>query len=310
MAVPRVTIGLPVFNGEQYLRAAVDSILSQDYEDFELLLADNCSTDGTLAICRDAAKRDSRVSVHRSDTNRGAAWNYNRLVDLAQGEYFKWAAHDDLHEPAFLRRCVEMLDAEPDISLCYTRAVDIDEYGTVIHHHDLPNYATGSSPSARVSSILLDPSPCIESFGLTRRRQLLQTSKIGAYTGSDRTLFLELALLGRFHEIPETLFMHRNHAGQSVHQYKDSRNRNFWFDPSWQGRFSAPQWRVFREYLRATARSPAPPTERARTVAPLARWGARHRRVLAREAASLLLRRRTTTVTSADGSGTSGEGSR
>ncbi|HLR96223.1 MAG TPA: glycosyltransferase, partial [Jiangellaceae bacterium] len=76
---PRVTIGLPVFNGERYLEAAIDSILAQDFQDFELLLADNASTDATLEICERAAARDPRVTVHRSEANRGAAWNYNRV---------------------------------------------------------------------------------------------------------------------------------------------------------------------------------------------------------------------------------------
>ncbi|WP_165367920.1 glycosyltransferase family 2 protein, partial [Phytoactinopolyspora endophytica] len=88
---PRVTIGLPVYNGERYLADAIASILAQEFADFELLIADNGSTDATADICSDAARSDSRVTVHRSDVNRGAAWNYNRLVDLARGEYFKWA---------------------------------------------------------------------------------------------------------------------------------------------------------------------------------------------------------------------------
>jgi len=293
---PRVTIGLPVFNGERYLEAAIDSILAQDFQDFELLLADNASTDATLEICERAAARDPRVTVHRSEANRGAAWNYNRVVDLAQGEYFKWAAHDDLLEPAFLRRCVEVLDQRPDVSLCYTRAVDINEASTVVHEHQLPGYATADRAHARVASVILDPSPCMESFGLTRRHQLQQTSLIGAYTGSDRTLFLELALLGRFHEVPEVLFLHRQHAERSMSQYADARARNLWFDPSWQGRRSAPRWRLLREYARATRRGSDGPGERALVGLTLARWCGRNLRVLIREAASFTLRKRTVVV--------------
>jgi len=290
---PRVSIGLPVFNGERYIGAAIDSILAQDYQDFELLLADNASTDATLEICERAAARDPRITVHRSAANRGAAWNYNRVVHLARGEYFKWAAHDDLLEPAFLRRCVEVLDRRPDVSLCYTRAVDIDEASTVVHAHELPGYATAGRPHARVASVILDPSPCMESFGLTRRRQLQQTSLIGGYTGSDRTLFLELALLGRFHEVPEVLFLHRQHAERSMNQYTDARARNLWFDPSWQGRRSAPRWRLLREYVRATRRGTVRPGERAMVGLTLARWCARNLRVLTREAASFTLGNRT-----------------
>ncbi|NED95098.1 glycosyltransferase family 2 protein [Phytoactinopolyspora alkaliphila] len=299
MSDPRVTVGLPVYNGESYIGAAIQSILDQDYENFELLLADNGSTDATAVICEEAAARDGRVSVHRSEANRGAAWNYNRLVDLARGEYFKWAAHDDLLEPSFLSACVTVLDDDPQVSLAYTRAVDIDERGDVVHVHDLPGYATEITPSKRVASVILDPSPCMESFGLVRRSQLLQTSRIGPYTSSDRTLFLELALLGRFYEVPEVLFLHRQHAQRSVHQYRDSRARNLWFDPNWHGKRSAPQWRLLREYVRATARSPVSPTERVRTFAAIGRWCGRNRRTLAREAASRLFRRTTVGAPSA-----------
>lgn len=293
---PRVTIGLPVSNGERFLEAAIESILKQDFEDFELLVADNGSTDLTLEICRAAAARDPRVKLHVSRTNRGAAWNYNRLVELARGEYFKWAAHDDVLEPAFVGACVEVLEARPDVSLAYTRAVDIDEDGVVLHAHRLPGYATAERPSARVSSVILEPSPCMESFGLTRLRQLKQTSLIGGYTGSDRTLFLQLAMLGKFHEVPEVLFLHRQHAGRSVHQYADSRARNVWFDPAWQGRRSAPRWRLLREYVRATLTSPATAVERARTTIPLLRWASHHRRALLREAVTQVIRPRSAAV--------------
>lgn len=289
---PRVTIGLPVYNGERYIGEAIESILAQDFTDFELIIGDNASTDDTLDICEQAARRDPRVVVHRSADNRGAAWNYNRLVDLARGEYFKWAAHDDLLEPGFLGRCVNVLDTHPQVSLCYTQAAVIDTYTNRVGSYDLPGYATHSRPSDRVASVILHPSPCLESFGLTRTRQLLTTSRIGPYTSSDRTLFLELALLGTFYEVPEVLFLHRQHDERSVHAYADARERNVWFDPAWRGRRSAPQWRLLREYVRATASSPAPGRERLRTSLPLAQWCWRRRRTLARQAAGFVLPRR------------------
>src|SRR4051812_12825537 len=92
-----VTVGLPVHNGEQFLAAAVDSLLSQSVDGLELILADNASTDGTLAICERYAAQDRRVRVLPSDANRGAAWNFNRCLAAARGRYFKWAAHDDLY---------------------------------------------------------------------------------------------------------------------------------------------------------------------------------------------------------------------
>ena len=98
---PRVTVGLPVFNGENYLAEALDSLLTQSFENFLLIISDNASTDSTQKICTDYSAKDPRIRYVRLDTNVGAAENYNRLVDVAEGDYFKWAAHDDNCRPEF-----------------------------------------------------------------------------------------------------------------------------------------------------------------------------------------------------------------
>lgn len=287
MTNPRVTIGLPVYNGERFLAAAIDSILAQDFDDFELLIGDNGSTDRTPEIARAAAERDARVVVHRSDINRGASWNYNRLVDLARGEYFKWEADDDLLEPQWLRRCVEVLDARPEVALCYTKVVDIDEADQVVRRFNLPAYATEDRPSRRARRVLFQPSPCFESFGLMRRSDAMRTSRIGPYTGSDRTLILELALLGRFYEVPEELFLHREHAGRSMSCYPDTQSRNIWFDPLRSGKLTAPRWRLLREYIAAIARAPIPVSERLRIMKLLRWWTRANRKELTRDIAAI-----------------------
>src|SRR5262245_32943693 len=93
---PRLCIGVPVYNGERYLEPAIGSLLAQTFSDFRLIISDNASTDGTEEICRALARRDRRIEYHRSTRNRGPAWNFNRVVELADAEYFKWAAYDDL----------------------------------------------------------------------------------------------------------------------------------------------------------------------------------------------------------------------
>src|SRR5215469_16516475 len=113
MKLPRVSIGLPVWNGEKYIRSAVDSILRQDYTDFELIISDNASTDATQDICREYAAKDPRIRYYRNEKNIGASANFNRLVELARGELFKWATHDDIHMPGFLGRCIEIIDQAP-----------------------------------------------------------------------------------------------------------------------------------------------------------------------------------------------------
>ena len=128
--VPKISIGLPVYNGETYLREAIDSILRQDYADFELIISDNASTDATKNICREYAANDCRVRYYQNETNIGASGNYNRLVNLARGKYFKWATHDDVHLPGFLKRCIEVIEQAPaTVALVAPKAEIIDENG-------------------------------------------------------------------------------------------------------------------------------------------------------------------------------------
>ena len=121
--IPRISVGLPVYNGEAYLPAALTSLLKQDYGDFELIVSDNASTDGTEAICREFAANDPRIRYSRNETNIGAARNYNRVFELSRSKLFKWASHDDECHPSLLRRCVEVFDmSPPSTALVYTRA--------------------------------------------------------------------------------------------------------------------------------------------------------------------------------------------
>ena len=125
---PLVTIGLPVYNGGQFLATALDSLLGQTFTDFELIISDNASTDTTEEICREYARADARVRYRRSSENRGFTWNANRVVELAAGKFFRWAAHDDACLPTFLERCVETLRSEsPSVVLAYPRSKVIDD---------------------------------------------------------------------------------------------------------------------------------------------------------------------------------------
>src|SRR5947209_962278 len=123
---PRVSIGLPVYNGAQYLREAVESILDQTFMDFELVISDNGSSDDTELICRQYAEKDQRIRYYRYETNRGPGWNSHHVFELSRGEYFKWLAHDDRCAPQFLEKCVGALDANRSAVLCCSRLRLID----------------------------------------------------------------------------------------------------------------------------------------------------------------------------------------
>ena len=269
---PRVTIGIPVYNGENYLAESIESILAQTFTDFELIISDNASTDQTEAICRAFVARDGRVRYSRNEVNVGAAKNYNLLVDLAKGEYFKWQAHDDKCAPTFLARCVEVLDQDPALVLSYTGTADIDAEGNVTRK--IPPKPTLSEPHAskRFYECVCVPHPQTSVFGLIRTAVLRQTRLIGNYSSSDRTLLGELSLRGPFYELPDYLFFKRHHPQAHWKVYRTRHARQVWYDPAKRGKITFPHWRLLREHLYSVWRVPLNLLERVRCHLVLGWW--------------------------------------
>ena len=246
---PLVSVGLPVYNGEQYLAESIDSVLNQTFTDLELIISDNASTDDTERICREYAAKDDRVRYIRNDTNVGAAKNYNKLVDMARGKYFKWTAADDVCAPTFLEHCVEVLEHDESVILSYTLTTDIDENGEVIRQRDKRLQIDSSEPHKRFYKCICVPHPQTAVFGLIRTDILKKTRLIGAYSSSDRTLLGELALRGMFHEVPEFLFFKRHHPQAHWKVYPTRRLREAWYDPNRRGQLTFPHWRLLQEHL-------------------------------------------------------------
>jgi len=123
---PLVSIGIPIFNAEEFLADALESLLGQTLGDFELLISDNASTDGTEEIGRAFAARDPRIQYVRNTQNLGASPNFNRVLEMARGKYFKCAAHDDLCEPTYLEKCVSVLEGDKEAVHCFTGTKLID----------------------------------------------------------------------------------------------------------------------------------------------------------------------------------------
>jgi glycosyltransferase involved in cell wall biosynthesis len=230
--IPAISVGLPVYNGADYLGQAIDSLLSQSFKDFELLIQDNASTDATEQICRAYAAADSRVSYVRNPQNLGAAVNYNLVFQRARGRYFKWAAHDDVCAPDFLERCVEVLDRDSEVVLCcgQTRLINDDgspvaydwkqkcyvtRHGERVGQIDPGHRAEGVRPASRFWDVLVRTMRTFEIFGVIRTDVLRKTHLHGGYYGSDKVLLAELSLLGRFHLLPEVLLYRRCHRAQS-----------------------------------------------------------------------------------------------
>lgn len=204
---PLVGVGLPVFNGEKYLRGCLDSLLAQEYENFELTISDNASTDGTEAICREYAARDPRVRYQRAEQNMGAVWNFRRVVELSRGEYFMWAAFDDARAPQFIARCVAALELDQTAVMCCTNVRHINEDGLEI------NFTQGIRPSGatawRRMRAVARATFWYDIYGLIRRSTLLRTTLPQRIWGFDVLLIAELCLRGPVLVIPEKLFSYR-----------------------------------------------------------------------------------------------------
>jgi glycosyltransferase involved in cell wall biosynthesis len=266
----RVSIGMPVYNGEHYVGQAIDSLLRQTFTDFELIISDNASTDGTQAICREFAARDARIRYHRHDRNRGAAANYNGVFQLSTGEYFKWAAHDDMCAPSYLAECAGVLDSNPSVVLCYPRARIIDETGRPTADYDDGLQCLSHRPSGRLRGYFLIQHVFHPVFGLIRRDVLARTPLIANYVGSDLVLLAHLALAGQIYEIPERLFLRREHPDRSGHL--PIRQYSQWWNPAKRGVLYFPRWRWLAEYMKAITVADLPAVERYRCWVELMKW--------------------------------------
>jgi glycosyltransferase involved in cell wall biosynthesis len=230
--MPKLSIGIPVYNGKQFLPELLDSLLAQTFRDFEILICDNASTDLTEQICREYERSDSRVHYIRNQKNLGAIANFNRVFELSTAPLFKWAAHDDLYHEAYLGECIGLLERNPDVVLAHTGTAFIDENGAALPFEketgsfvDAKNNkrywadatSIGDTPLStnRFWHVLTRARWGTHMFGVVRRDVLARTSLLPNFAGSDRAMLAELALLGRFQCASERLFFKRFHADVS-----------------------------------------------------------------------------------------------
>lgn len=279
---PTVTIGIPVFNGENFLAAALESVLAQTYGDFEMVICDNASTDRTREICKRFQEQDDRIRYYANDANLGAAANFNRVFELARGELFKWHAHDDFIAPRFLEACVDALESNPEAVLACPQTVFLDrDFKSVVKAID-PSARTGSAKVFERFVDLLYDTDRHYVFGLIRSSVLKSTQLIGNYIDSDGNLIIELSLRGPFVDVPELLLFLREHRERSIYAHAHYQKREVWFDTSKEGKRNFPAWRAIAEYHKSLTRVPLGIADKSMSYLLLMNWIVRHRwRVLA-----------------------------
>jgi glycosyltransferase involved in cell wall biosynthesis len=293
---PRLSVGLPVYNGEKYLAESIEALLGQSYKDFELIISDNASTDSTADICRRYAEQDSRIRYMRQPRNIGLSPNHNFVVDQSRGEFFKWAASDDLYGRDLLQSCVDALDEHPDVVLAHSWTAAINGAGDITQAYKYP-LATGS-PSApeRFRSFMFGSSGLFEDpdskdhhlvrldnegilracdeYGVIRTSVMRQIAPHDSYHHEDRIVVCEILLHGPFYIVPDWMYFRRDHDGRA---YRTSpRDRCVILDPRRASPLKHPTARLVAEYfwgyVAAIRRAPLSSADRRECYQVLAHW--------------------------------------
>ena len=272
---PRLTIGLPVYNGEKYIAESLDALLGQTYTDFELIISDNASTDGTADICHRYVQQDPRVRYIRQSKNVGLAPNHNVVAEQARGELFKWASNDDLYARDLVERCVDALDKYPDVVLVHSWTAMVNDSGIVTKAFKYPLNTASMRTPERFRSLLFDTGGD-DDYGVIRTEALRRTAMKESYHHADRTIIAELALYGRFYQVPDWLYFRRDHDDRAERACPTMRSRCVNMDPRRADRLRHPAVRLYGEYVwayvRAIRRAPLSVPDRRECYRYLAQW--------------------------------------
>jgi len=275
-SAPRLSIGLPVFNGERWVARAIQSLLEQSYRDFVLVVSDNASTDGTEQVVRGLAAEDPRIRYVRQPENRGGAWNFNEVFRLRDpgSEFFKWQAADDQVRPGFLEALIPVLDEQPDVVLTHCRSVDVFPDGSEQLQWPSPG---GDDPDVvrRFADYTRHRHAALQQFGVVRSAVLARTALLAPFSDADLSLLAEISLHGRLVDVDEVLFARHVHDQQSTAAFRTRRERMTWWDPESAERLVlVPTWLMGRELLRAIDRAPLTREQRSGCLRALLPWAA------------------------------------
>ncbi len=209
--IPLVTIGIPVYNGEKYLREALDSVVKQDYQNLEIIIADNSSTDSTQSICQEYTELYTQIIYHRQSENIGAVANFNYLVKIANGSLFCWLANDDFLAPTYISSCVSKLDLHPQAIACCSEINFINEDGGL-----RASWTNCYSNIDGLGKDIIERTREVTSkvgwyavYSVFRTEVLRQSSLCQPKYACDVLLLIELLLLGEIVKVPEHLFYYR-----------------------------------------------------------------------------------------------------
>lgn len=270
-AAPPLTVAMPVYNGEDYIGRALDALERQEFTDFELLVRDNASTDGTEQIVREAAASDDRIRYVRNETNIGGARNSNALLADAAAPLIIWCYHDDEAHPRLLADSITHL-ADPRVSVAYPRVQLIDPSGAVVGRHDDADLELAQdAPHERLAEVLHRRIAQIQ-FGMMRTDLVRQAGGVSVSTGGEFILPAAMALRGR------CLLSSPDEPRLSIRQHEDRsggdrESEAAWIDPT-RPHVPFPYSRSTPLMLKTVADAPLTSAERRRCYAAVVRYWA------------------------------------
>lgn len=275
----RLVIGMPVYNGADLVGETIESILNQSFSDFRLLISDNGSTDNTGEICREYARKDSRIVYFRQKENLGVSGNFNYVFQPNGADYFKWAAHDDILKPDYLRRCIELLDADPSLAMAHCPTSRIDNRGNW-----LGMYEDLGMASPRISERfwrVLWTVNIYEIFGVMRASVVSNTKPVDKFFGAERNRLAEILLQGNIGYLNESLFSRRDHDGSQTAIHIEAKEKNNYSAlqsaQAPKAKMSSKQVAAakIKAYFQAIYSYPMPLSERIACTTALAEWSVR-----------------------------------
>lgn len=222
-AIPLVSIGMTVYNAERFVAETLDSLLAQDYPNFELVISDNASTDGSSEICQSYADRDPRIRYYRNAENIGSVRNWNQALELARGEYFMWASDHDLWDPTYISKCVRVLDEDSDVVIAYSRYRIVDADRSLMQ--ESPNRLDSRGiPDlvARYKYIAWNLKECTMIHGVIRTAPLRELGGFPNIYSMDDPLIMVLATYGAFAQLDEVMYSRReNRPGAATSEERE-----------------------------------------------------------------------------------------
>jgi len=271
---PTVVVGLPVFNGEKFLGEAIESVLTQSFSDFRLILIDNGSTDSTPDICARYAAADRRIVHRREPQPRGAANHFNQCFQPGGAPYFKWMGQDEFLASDYLARMVALLRQQPDAVIAHGRTGVIDEGGRLIGTCDDEVSLAAHRTSDRFWRALCAGS-LPEQGGLMRAETMARTRLHGGWAGSERNFMIEMVLLGPVIYDDAQISARRESTDGCLRRAVSLGARQNWCDPSRRSAMPA-GLAVASEALRSIRTMPIAALDRVACSGLLGRWTVRH----------------------------------